>query len=296
MHFTLVGAGAVGTLWGLKLQNAGHHVHFWTRAEQNSLTRSLESQAEQHFPANNPALLADSDCILVCVKAFQVDTALNSLLPHLHQDTPVILMHNGMGTAQSALEKLGTFPLLLATTSQASLLLSETTIRHTGMGETRLGGINPSGKRCDFLTEVLNHALPPCAWENKIEQALWQKLAINCMINPLTGIFQIQNGELTKPEYSDQLHQLASEIALVMRAEGIDTDSDTVLQRTLSVANATATNYSSMNRDVFFKRASEIDAITGYLIHCANRHRIATPENQALYLAIKNLEQSYDHP
>ncbi|MGF1768534.1 2-dehydropantoate 2-reductase [Enterovibrio makurazakiensis] len=296
MRFTLVGAGAVGTLWGLKLHEAGHQLHFWTRAEQYSLARGFDSQTEQYFHANNARALKESDCIMVCVKAFQVDTALNSVLPHIHPDTPIILMHNGMGTASQALTKLGDTPLLLATTSQASLRISEKTIQHTGVGETRLGGVNQNGKQCDFMAEVLNHALAPCSWESNIESALWQKLAINCMINPLTAIHQIPNGDLTQPAFRDKLSKIAREVANVMQAEGMDTNSDILLKSALSVAEATASNYSSMNRDIYFKRPSEIDAITGYLIHCATRHGIAAPQNQALYNAIRNLESSYDNP
>ncbi|MDD1792680.1 2-dehydropantoate 2-reductase [Enterovibrio sp. ZSDZ42] len=296
MRFTLVGAGAVGTLWALKLHQAGHNVHLWTRSEKDTIQCRLDDHSPVTFSANQTFLLNDSDCILVCVKAFQVDTALNSVLPHIHPDTPIILMHNGMGTASQALTKLGDTPLLLATTSQASLRISENTIQHTGVGETRLGGVNQNGKQCDFMAEVLNHALAPCSWESNIESALWQKLAINCMINPLTAIHQIPNGDLTQPAFRDKLSKIAREVANVMQAEGMDTNSDILLKSALSVAEATASNYSSMNRDIYFKRPSEIDAITGYLIHCATRHGIAAPQNQALYNAIRNLESSYDNP
>ncbi|ATF10252.1 2-dehydropantoate 2-reductase [Candidatus Enterovibrio altilux] len=293
MHFTCVGAGAIGTLWALKLHAIGHHVHFWTRAKQSSVMCSFEFQSKYIFPANNTRILAESDCILVCVKAFHVTTALNNFLPYLHTSPLVILMHNGMGTAKDALRKLGDIPLLLATTSQGSLLISKNTIRHTGIGETRLGGINASGKQCGFMANIFNDALAPCTWDTNIERALWHKLAISCMINPLTGILQIQNGELVLPQYRDQLRQLANEVANVMRAKNIEIDSEIVLYHALFVAVATATNYSSMNRDIFFKRSSEIGFITGYLIRCAASFGIALPENQSLYNTIKHLEQSY---
>lgn len=294
MHFTLVGAGAVGSLWGLSLAKAGHGMHWITRRHDATVMRALDTQPASDFPANRKEMLADSDCVLVCVKAFDVEQALANLQPNLHPDTPVILLHNGMGTADTALALLPDNPLLLATTSHGSLMVSDHHIRHTGCGETHLGGINAKGKQCDFLTDVLAHALPPVTWHSEITAALWRKLAVNCMINPLTAIAQCQNGALLSPEYLNQLQLLSREIASVMCAEGERTDAEEVLSSCLAVASATAQNYSSMNRDVYFKRRSEIDFITGYLINRATFHGIAAPENRALYQAIKEREFSYD--
>lgn len=294
MRFTLVGAGAVGTLWGLSLANAGHQVHWITRQNETAVLRGFEADTAIVFPANQRELLADSDCVLVCVKAFHVQTALETLLPDLHPDTPVILMHNGMGTAEKALKLLPNNPLLLAITSHGSLVVTETEVRHTGLGETHIGGINPSGKQCDFLKDVFEHALPPVSWHPEITSALWRKLAVNCMINPLTALEQCQNGDLLSPVYQTQLQTLSQEIASVMHAEGQEVSAKEVFAFSLAVASATAQNYSSMNRDVHYKRLSEIDYITGYLINRAESHGIATPANRALYQAIKERELSYD--
>ncbi|USH01836.1 2-dehydropantoate 2-reductase [Grimontia kaedaensis] len=295
MRFTLVGAGAVGTLWGLKLLEAGHQVHFVTRKEESDITLGFEHQSPLVFPCNQPIRIEESDCVLVCVKAFQVLDAIHLIQPYLHPDTPVVLMHNGMGTADAVLQTLDTNPLVLATTSNGALKLSPSILRHTGLGETRLGGANVSGKQCDFLAEVFNHALPSTQWEKDIQAALWQKLAVNCMINPMTALRQCQNGELLSDSLRERLKTLSEEITLVMQAEGLNVTSGDVLQHALQVAKATAENHSSMNRDVHFKRRSEIDFITGYLISRADSYDIAVPENRALYQAIKNLEQSYDH-
>lgn len=295
MRFTLVGAGAIGSLWGLKLFEAGHQVHVVTRKDVSKVALGFEHQNLHTFPANLPVLIEESDCLLVCVKAFQIDDAIQLIKCHLHPDTPVVLMHNGMGAAAVALKLLRHNPLLIATTSHGSLRLTESWIRHTGLGETRLGGINTTGKQCRFMADVFNHALAPCYWETNIQTALWNKLAVNCMINPITALHQCKNGALLSDHRQTQLTRLSDEIARVMQAEGLATSPEEVLQKALQVAKATAENHSSMNRDVHFKRRSEIDFITGYLISRAEFHDIAVPENRALYHAIKDLEQSYDN-
>ncbi|MGL5739621.1 MAG: ketopantoate reductase C-terminal domain-containing protein, partial [Plesiomonas shigelloides] len=59
------------------------------------------------------------------------------------------------------------------------------------------------------------------------------------------------------------------------------------------VIQATAENFSSMHQDITLQRASEIDYITGYLIHRAQAHGLAVPHHQALYAAIKQLESAH---
>ncbi|MEF1218253.1 ketopantoate reductase C-terminal domain-containing protein, partial [Photobacterium damselae] len=63
--------------------------------------------------------------------------------------------------------------------------------------------------------------------------------------------------------------------------------------RVNQVILATQANYSSMNRDVFHHRTTEIDYITGYLIETARRHHIVSPYNEELWQQIKQLEHHY---
>ncbi|MDN3684311.1 ketopantoate reductase C-terminal domain-containing protein [Vibrio sinaloensis] len=50
-----------------------------------------------------------------------------------------------------------------------------------------------------------------------------------------------------------------------------------------------------MQQDIFHQRQSEIDFITGYLLHKAQQHGISTPTNSALFKHIKQIEQSWIH-
>jgi 2-dehydropantoate 2-reductase len=164
---------------------------------------------------------------------------------------------------------------------------------HTGAGNTQLGAFNQAGKRCKFLTDVLAHALPEVSWNDIITHALWNKLAINCAINPLSAIHQVKNGQLADSRFQQTLEQITAEVAMVMQAEGIDIQTGKLLQLVYTVIEATAANQSSMQQDIAHQRRSEIDYITGYLCRCAEQHQLAVPANLALYKQIKQIEQSW---
>lgn len=293
MNILILGPGAVGSLWATKFKLAGHNVSLWGRNSNSEQLLQLDDNpaicfSNQHIPS-----VQNADLIVVTVKAWQVEGAIEPLLPYINTDTIIMLMHNGMGTAQLIEAKLADSPLIVATTTHGAYKPSKEQVLHTGQGNTQLGGFNAKGAQCDFLVEVMNHALPEVNWNPNINAALWTKLAINCAINPLTAIHQCKNGELAAPEFATELANITRELVEVMNKEGIKVDFDSLHTTVMQVVNATAANYSSMRQDVFHQRRTEIDFITGYLLQAAEKHHISTPENAKLYQRIKQIEQSW---
>ncbi|ODS12231.1 2-dehydropantoate 2-reductase [Vibrio scophthalmi] len=293
MNFAIVGPGAIGSLWASYLTQAGHHVCLWSRSDSSHISIQRDEYETIQLINNDPAQLAQADVVLITLKAPQVNNVLASIAAHIHPDAILLLMHNGMGTAQVTQQRFPHNPLLLATTTHGAYRPSNHQVHHTGQGQTLLGAANARGTQCEFLVEVLNHALPQVLWHRKIEQALWNKLAINCAINPLTALHQVRNGELAQAKYRQQLDKIATEVAQVMLAEGLDVDSDALRQSINHVINATANNYSSMQQDIAHRRQSEIDFITGHLIQTAQIHAIDVSLNEQLYHAIKQIEQNW---
>lgn len=291
MNITLLGPGAIGSLWAYHLCQSGHQVTLWGRGASGSNTFHLDQKPDITLAYNQLESLAKADLVLVTVKAWQVEAALEPLIGHLHPDTMIVLMHNGMGTATWLADKLGNNPLLLATTTHGALRASEREIRHTGQGITHIGGINHAGKQCHFLKDVLAHSLPSVAWCDDIQAALWNKLAINCAINPITAKYAITNGELAKPEYHQELLEVVREVHQVMIAEGVSIQLTELQAKVDDVVRLTAKNYSSMQQDIEHGRRSEINYITGYLLRRASAHQLELPYNQALYEHIQQMEK-----
>ncbi|MFO4722375.1 2-dehydropantoate 2-reductase [Vibrio cholerae] len=293
MNIVVLGPGAVGSLWALHLHSAGHQVALWSRQAQPTITLQLDEEAPISFRNQNLDTLIHADLLLITVKAWQVEAALQPLLPHLNRESILLFMHNGMGAVEAISESLTHFPVLLATTTHGALKTTLNQVRHTGLGQTQIGPYNPLGTRCDFIADVFNHALAPVTWNPEIQQALWRKLAVNCAINPLTAIHQCPNGALQASEFQPQITAILDEVIAVMQAENVHSDRVVLHELIYQVIRSTAANRSSMHQDVFHKRPTEIDFITGYVVHKGEQHGIATPVNNQLYQQIKALEQSW---
>ncbi|MEZ9765355.1 2-dehydropantoate 2-reductase [Vibrio splendidus] len=295
MNITIVGPGAIGSLWAIKLLQAGHNVSLWSRSSETSTDLSLDEQTSLSFSNNNIEKLSESDLVIFTVKAWQVEEATTPLLQHLDPDTILMFMHNGMGAVDQIATQIDAHPVVLATTTQAAFKPNRNNVSHTGIGQTQLGTFNLKGQQCTFLVEVLEHALPAVSWNPEIKTALWTKLAINCAINPLTGLEQIKNGELADKRFSEVLSSIIKELTQVMHAESITCSFDELETSVNKVIQATAKNNSSMKQDMFYQRKTEIDFITGHLIKTALKHQIEVPVNQKLFELVKERENRWNH-
>ncbi|MEZ9838554.1 2-dehydropantoate 2-reductase [Vibrio sp. 10N.261.52.C11] len=295
MNITIVGPGAIGSLWTIKLLKAGHNVSLWSRSSDHSIELSLDGQPSLPISNNNIERLAASDLVIFTVKAWQVEEATTPLLQYLDSDTILMFMHNGMGAVDNIATQINAHPIVLATTTQAAFKPDRNSVSHTGIGQTQLGAFNQTGQQCTFLVDVLDDALPAVSWNPQIETALWAKLAINCAINPLTGLEQIKNGELADQRFESILSSIVEELTQVMQAEEIACSFDGLEASVKQVIQATAQNNSSMKQDMFYQRKTEIDFITGHLIKTALKHQIEVPVNQKLFNQVKEQENSWNH-
>ena len=295
MNITIVGPGAIGSLWAIKLFQAGHNVSLWSRSSDTSIDLSLDEQTSLSFSNNNIEKLSESDLVIVTVKAWQVKEATIPLLQYLDPDTILMFMHNGMGAVDEIATQIDVHPVVLASTTQAAFKPDRSSVSHTGLGQTQLGAFNLKGQQCTFLVDVLEHALPTVNWNPEIKTALWTKLAINCAINPLTGLEQIKNGELADQRFSETLNSIVHELTQVMQAESIACSLDELEANVNKVIHATAQNNSSMKQDMFYQRKTEIDFITGHLLKTALKHQIEVPTSQKRFAMVKERENSWNH-
>lgn len=295
MNIVIVGPGAIGSLWAYKLHQAGHKVSLWGTKQNQQWMLAADDSPEILFSYNQPQTLINADLLLITVKAWQVEAAITPLLPHVNKDAILLFMHNGMGAADNIAELISEYPVVIATTTHGALKVDAHHVKHTGIGQTQLGAFNLKGSQCTFLVDVLNHALPTVSWNPNIQLALWNKLAINCAINPLTAIHQCLNGALEEDRFRPTLNAVIDELVCVMQAEEIPVDRNQLTTTIDNVIRATAANKSSMYQDIFYRRQTEIDFITGYLVRKAQQHGIEVPANSELYKQIQILEKYGKH-
>ena len=295
MKITVLGCGALGQIWLAALSRQGHQVQGWLRVTHPNTTvhvTSPEGEVFRHFfPANNPAFLAESDLLLVTLKAAQISSALQQIQPLIPAHCVIVLMHNGMGV----MDELPSLhqPVLRAITTHSSYRTQGRVI-HVAHGITHLGPVARNQDQLSPLADMMHEALPDVAWHNDILPASWNKLAINCVINPLSIKYNCRNGEIL--QHPDEIQQICEELAAVMARANLHADARQLQANATHVLQNSAGNFSSMLQDIQAGRSTEIDYITGYLLRKATEFGIAIPANRALFQLVKSKESANGHP
>lgn len=310
MNIVIVGQGAMGLLW---------HNHMQTFSANVASISLLPSPKQSQQAANNKTVtieysythlnglseqcnyqlaqisqLNNADVILVCVKSYQVKQVLADISDKLNKHAIIILAHNGMGTLHDIAHAiLDQHTILALLTTHGCARPMPKHIIHTGLGQSDLGILSGrlSANITNTLTELFNKALPPVHWQENIIAKQWQKLAVNCVINPLTALYNIDNGEINSAVFSDLKVMLITELVQVAKAENFDFIATDLLNLVNQVATTTARNCSSMRTDILAKRTTEIDYINGYIHRLGLKHHISTPQNSQLLQQIKMLGQ-----
>lgn len=306
MNIVIVGQGAIGLLCYHRLSQAiinqqdDNVVSLWPSTpttlsdyffgEMNGIAKSFP------FTIANKQLIASADVIIFCVKSYQVTKALKAV-DHLISDNAVIILtHNGLGTLEEITPRLKPSQCLLALLlTQGAKKVAPYYVEHTGMGHSDLGiiyGTLDSIKQNQLL-EHLNKSLKQLNWQKNIQQAQWKKLAINCVINPISALKDIENGKVNQKIYQRMTENIISEVVAVATKEGVILNEKSLRQLIHSVAKSTDKNTSSMRADVLNKRRTEIEYINGYIHRLGEKHQLTTAINTQLWLTVKALEDKY---
>lgn len=288
LKVTVVGRGAIGSLLTARsIENGTPFSMWWRKATAEGLQVSMKNGAEIDILAGESA---SPDLLILPLKAWQIAPTLQEFQHHIPAHCCIALLHNGLGTEAATLAQFPDNPVLRLSTSRAAQK-SNNHIIETGYGQSHAGWLRePSGPVKTSIERLFSDVLNPCHWHQDIYPALWQKLAINCVINPLTASHEIRNGALANTKYRAQISKLLEEFCLVSEACGYHFSLRQLEKAVYEVIELTADNYSSMHQDILYRRPTEIDYINGYLLQEAARHELSLPQHQSLYAEIRRLE------
>lgn len=302
MKITIIGAGAMGSLFGAYLSAGGNEVTLvdvWlehVKAINEKGLRLVEENGEQIYnlrAVESPQDLDVQDLVIVFVKSYHTVAAIYEARNILGRDTALLTLQNGLGNAELISEIAGTAAVYTGTTSHGAHVMGPALVRHAGAGETvigRYGGDNDQRAaeiaaeftRCNLVTRV----------SDNIDGLIWGKLLINVGINPITALCGIPNSGIADLTNAGRLMEmLVLEAEKVARARGIKLPYDDAPAKVREVARATGKNLSSMLQDMNKGHGTEIDFINGAIVKEGAKVNVPTPCNELITLLVKTMEE-----
>ena len=301
MKIGIVGAGAMGSLFGGKLAQAGAEVLLYdiARAHVEAVNASgltieeLDGKAQvvRLKATVVPADLADAEVLLIFVKSSATAAAARQFAGVAGPGAIAVTLQNGLGNEQILREAFGAERTAAGVTSQGATFVGPGRVRHAGTGPTHLCMSDRANQKLAPLAEVLNRAGFETHLEKSIDSLVWSKLVINVGINALTALTGLPNGRLLDfPQLRALMADLVAEAVRVAQARGISLSYAEPLATVYTVAEKTGRNRSSMLQDFDRRRPSEIDFINGAILREAESVGIETPVNRAVTRLVQALD------
>jgi 2-dehydropantoate 2-reductase len=303
MKTVIMGAGAMGSLFGGLLTRAGGEVWLVDNRKGQidticSAGLSFEEKGKLQVISMNATSdvtsVGKADLVIFFVKTYDTERAVSDALVLEKEDTIFLTLQNGLGNEEAICKKMDRKKVMLGVTGHGATLQGPGHIRHAGWGKTYIGeldhqitdrAIRVGQSFCDagIETEV----------SSNIHDHVWGKLLVNTGINALTALTGFKNGQLLNyPETTRLMERLVFEAAEVARKKGVHIEEDPT-ERVRKAIEATRENRSSMGQDFDHRRKTEIDAINGAVVREAQSLGIPVPFNQAVTDLVKAIEKNF---
>lgn len=273
-HWTVVGVGGVGGLYGGRLAAAGADVRFLARSDVDRLrTHGLELRSpwgDAHVRdlvvAADPAALGPCDVIVLATKTTDNAKVVSQLHPLVGPSTAVLALQNGLGIEAPIAEALGV-PVLGGLCFVCSAKASPGVVVHQDYGLVTVGehldggvaaGTTPRVTAIVAAFDAAGIAVRPAP---SLAVARWKKLVWNVPYNGLSVVLDAGTDELqADPATRALVEALMHEVHDAAEACGHGFDASFVDQM-LADTDAMTPYAPSMQLDFRAGRALELDAI-----------------------------------
>ena len=287
----MLGAGAIGSLYGAKLA-AENDVTLVARAKHADAINAdglrvegLESQTVRLRAVTALERIGPNALVLVTTKVPATAAALAPIARLVRDDATIVSLQNGLDSEKIARRALGQRGVVLrAITQFGAIFEAPGVIQFMARGYTLL----EKNERSEGIAAVLNAAGLDCRISPDITRDVWQKLIINCVVNPITAILGCEVGGIANPELDPLKELVIAECVAVAASQGVVLEGN--FQKEISDFFRPSHNVASMLQDLRRGRPTEIDYLNGAVVTLGARHNVACPVNGALTAIIKAME------
>lgn len=296
VNVVVIGAGAVGMLTASFLSEVGIHVTVVVRRQEQAHEINHRGLTRVNLNGTKTKTKVDAitslcafpraDLAIITVKYGQLHTVYEELAT-LPKDIPLLFMQNGLAHFEEALQ-LQQETIAFSSVTFGAQVKNNTTVLHRGLGVCQMAIARGDKALFLKLQQLVNCEFPITITQNA-EQMLFEKAVFNSLINPLTAILQVKNGELVTNKNAFKLMQMIYQ-ELLEAFPGLEANvgfSDVV-----ALCEKTANNTSSMLADRILGRTSEVGTIVGAILQRALQNGHTLPTLRTLYLQVLALEES----
>jgi 2-dehydropantoate 2-reductase len=299
MNVLIVGAGAVGALFGSGLARQGARVAVVCRSDYDAVSRDgydIHSPVfgDHRFrPDRVYREVAECreppDYLLLTSKVLESVDRAALIRPAVGPSTVIVLIQNGVDIEAPIAAAFPDNELLSSLAFVAVGRSAPGRVNHLSLGSLILGrypsGVTPAAQA---LAAAFEAGKVPCKLTENVVGARWQKAVWNAVFNPISilgGVLDTDAMLRTDAEVAFARSAM-QEVCDVAQAAG-HPQSPSLIEQMLATTRAMPAYKTSMALDYENGRPMEIEAILGNTVRAGRKVGVATPNLDAIYALAK---------
>jgi len=301
LRIAVVGAGAMGSIFGARFAAAGHEAVLVDvaaplveklNADGVTVVRGDEETVTRVPATSDPAAVGAVDLVVFCVKCYHTAAAAQAARPLVGPGTVVASLQNGWGNGDVL---AGVFPpeqLAVGVTYNSGTVLDVGRVAHPGVGPTVIGPFAGDGADgAERLAQALRDGGLEATVVDPVRPEIWKKLILNAATLPTAALAGMPAGTLTA---HGPMHELVSDVAresvAVAQALGYAIDEAERVDAIHALLERAGPSKASMLQDFEAGRRTEIDVINGAVVRGGDETGTPVPLNRALVQLVQGWE------
>ena len=287
MRVMVVGAGALGGYYGGRLVEAGRNVTFLVRsgraeqiARQGLRIESPHGDAHLRPRTVLPGGLdGPYDLVLLAVKAYSLDAAMDDLAAAVGPETAILPVLNGMRHLDILRSRFGEQRMLGGVAQIPATLGPDGQVRHLGQSHDLIFGEIEGGisDRVQTITSLCDGARFRARASDQIAQEMWEKWAMLATLAGMTCLMRGSVGDiLASPGGRDAFLSLFAECRAAAGASGHE-PRPAFVEAVLSMLKEGSPLTASMLRDIEHGGRTEGEHVLGDMVGRVEHSGVPAP-------------------
>lgn len=303
MKIAVLGAGAMGQLFGAHLVSSGHDVVMIDVSPEtcqainaNGIHVDMGTYHVTGYP--RAALARDisdiAELVIVLTKGPHTYDALSSVHHLISEHTIGLSLQNGLGNEIPLIQFFGEDCTVVGMTDFPADRHANGTISSESTGHIVVGEVSSGGKdKAQEVASLLNEAGLHSSYTEEIQIPIWEKVIFNAVYNTVSGATGLTvGGVFSEPEAQALANAILEESLRVALVEGVAINEQRLRKNILNAHKNHANHKTSMLVDLESERRTEIETIGGGIEKAGQQNGTDTPYLSILCDIIRLRERS----
>ncbi|WP_313888875.1 2-dehydropantoate 2-reductase [Peribacillus sp. TH24] len=302
LNIVIIGAGALGSYFGGRLQQAGQHVQYLVRkkrAQQLKENGLKITSPHGNYDFNELHIIEDVkkieqvDLVILAVKGQHLQGTIPDLKLLVEKGAKILPLLNGIEHISILQDELSEAAVIGGSAFIIATLNEKGHVIHSNKNHDLIfGPLHPSQtKICDEFEQAVSSAIMGASRTENILIRMWIKYMFITAFSGVTTASNLPIGTIRRfPETNRLLEHVLIEMKKLANAYNVGITEQNVAQALENMADLPDESTSSMHQDLRKGQTLEVEHLQGGALRLAEKVNLKLPVIETLYGLIKPFE------